>query len=218
MEAIRAAQSKASQSLCGITEWISPRMFCSGSCHICIVAFWISFFCNSLFVDVLFFFSSLRLCKVKVEESKCQTSLPEPHHSQGVVRAHLGGLLEVGAGPVAELGSGCCWLPGERPFDRWDRSAASETRSAGSCGGDGSAAGQSHQTTRATSSTMTSWCSSGHIRRIILNHLQANLLSQFYSLKSLQNHNQMQISVSLWRSWRWVRWVSLYKHRTTCYH
>lgn len=102
------------------------------------------------------------------------------------MRAHLGGPQEVGAGPVAELGSGCCCsLPGERPFDRWDRSVASETRSAGSCGGDRSTTGQSHHTTTPTSSTMTSWCSSDHTKSIILNHLQPIYFYNCYSLKSL---------------------------------
>lgn len=48
-----------------------------------------------------------------------------------------GGLLLEGAGPAAELEPGCYWTPAVRPFDRWDKSAASGTRSAGSCGGTG---------------------------------------------------------------------------------
>lgn len=52
------------------------------------------------------------------------------------MRAHLEGLLEEGLGPVAEPGSDWYSMPGAHPFDRLDKSAASETRSAGSYGED----------------------------------------------------------------------------------
>lgn len=110
------------------------------------------------------------------------------------MRARLEGPLGVGAGPVAELGSGCCWRPGEHPSDRWDKSVASETRSAGSCGEDGrfhsdlqemSRFSEFYQTTRPTSSTMKYCYSSDHIKGGILYHVQA---IYFYNFTVLNHY------------------------------